>query len=68
MLIHKIVLGMFWGPRADEMGAESQERDKGRGPRVEEHKHTIFIYIIDKGLVIVKLHNFSIRIEIPSCP
>ena len=50
-----------WGPRV-------KSENKGRGPRVEEHKHTIFIYIIDKGLVIVKLHNFSIRIEIPSCP
>ena len=29
------------------------------GSRVEEHKHTIFIYIIDKGLVIVKLHKLQ---------
>ena len=27
-----------------------------------------FLYIIDRGLVIAKLHNFSIRIEIPSWP
>ena len=25
-----------------------------------------FLYIIDRGLVIVKLHNFTIRVEIPS--
>ena len=25
-----------------------------------------FLYVIDRGLVIAKLHNFSIRIEIPS--
>ena len=32
----------FWGLRADEMGPEgrgSKAEDKGRGTRVEKHKH-----------------------------
>ena len=33
MFIHKFVLAIFWGPRAE---------NKGRGPRVEEHKHPLF--------------------------
>ena len=27
-----------------------------------------FLYMIDRGLVIVKLHNFTIHVEIPSWP
>ena len=42
MLIHKFVLAIFWGPRAGKMRAERPRvEDKGRGPRVEEHKHPI---------------------------
>ena len=33
--IHKFVLAIFLGPKADKMGAES------RGLRVEEYKHPI---------------------------
>ena len=42
MLIHKFVLAIFWGPRADEMGAKGRGvEDKGRGLKIEEQKHPI---------------------------
>ena len=42
------ILAIFWGPRADDMGTEgrgvkgrgTRVKDKGRGPRVKEHKHS----------------------------
>ena len=35
MLIHKFVLAIFWGPRADEMGAEGRGVE-GRGKQTPE--------------------------------
>ena len=48
MLIHKFLLAIFWGPRANEMrdrgprGLGLRAEDKGQWPRVEEHKHPTF--------------------------
>ena len=43
MLIHKFLLAIFWGPRANEMRDRGlRAEDKGQWPKVEEHKHPTF--------------------------
>ena len=51
MLIHKFVLAMFLGPTNNEMGVEGRRAEnKGRGPRVEEHKHPFYVVFIMKKI------------------
>ena len=37
---------IFWGPRADKMGAG----DKGQGANVEEHKHPVINTFLSKSI------------------